>query len=107
VAEAATFQTTCAGFITALNSATKGQVVATTQDEISKLVASISTKPSTACCTASKTFLADACVCDKNVQALAKSAQGLSPQGFQTVGQVFVTACDLPADTDTCDLASA
>jgi len=107
VGEAAIFQTGCATYITALNSATHGAVVATTPAEISALVASINVKPSSACCTAAQNLLADACACDTSVQALAKTSQGLTPQQFQTVGQVFLAACSLPASTDTCDLSSA
>jgi hypothetical protein len=107
---AASFQSGCADFITAVSKATSGKVVATTDSQIQALVSQLSSagsKPSAACCTATTKLLSEACACSTSVQALAKSQQNLSPSEFQTVGKVFLTACNQPTCTDTCVLPSS
>ena len=62
VVEATQFQTVCASFITALNSATGGQVIATTDSQIQALVAQMAAKqetPSAQCCTAAISLFSD------------------------------------------------
>lgn len=109
IAEATAFQTTCSGFIAALNSATSGQVTATTDEAITGLVAQLKAagqSPSAACCPVAITLFSHACACDTTVQAVAKAKQNLTPAEFQTVGKVFLNACGKPACTDTCLLSA-
>lgn len=103
------FQTDCAAFVGALNSATGGKVVARSDNEITALVQGLMKKgiaPSPVCCNSSIVLLADACICNTAVQAVAKAQQNLTPADFQTVGKVFLAACGAPACTDTCRLPS-
>ncbi len=62
VTEATAFQTACSGYIQALVSATGGQIVATTQSQITTLVQGLSAKgqtPTSSCCTAAQGLLVD------------------------------------------------
>lgn len=62
--EATAFQTSCTGYIQALLKATGGKVVATTDDQITQLVASLKGSgqtPSAGCCTAARALLSDVC----------------------------------------------
>ena len=62
VVEATQFQSVCASFITSLNSATGGKVIATTDAQIQALVAQMAAKqetPSAECCTAAISLFSD------------------------------------------------
>jgi len=109
VTEATSFQTACASYISALNSATGGKVTATTEQQITGLVAQLKAAgqtPSATCCPVAISLLNHACACDASVQAVAKARQNLSPSEFQTVGNVFLHACGQPACIDTCQLSA-
>ena len=62
VTEATAFQTACSGYIQALIQATGGQIVASTDDQISTLVAGLESKgqtPTSTCCTAAQGLISD------------------------------------------------